>query len=328
MRAFFGKPYRWAVVYGILLVAAFTFVLLDTFVIPKEYEATAAIAVAPATAKPGAAVSSTDDAAADPSVDSESAEPPAAASTAPVIGDASYSDGNITIAIETIRAYNTTVHIADVQVADARYLRTALAGDAYGRNIKETTSAMAREHGALLAVNGDYYGFRDEGCVLRNGVLYREGAGSDALALYGDGRLAVVDEGALSDEGVLSQAGAAWQVWSFGPVLVEGGEIRVDADTEISGRSARSNPRTAIGSTGPLRYVFIVSEGRTEGNAGLSLLQLAELFAERGCETAYNLDGGGSSTMYFNGAVVNETATSKRDKDEREVSDIVYIGYE
>lgn len=43
--------------------------------------------------------------------------------------------------------------------------------------------------------------------------------------------------------------------------------------------------------------------------------------------TAYNLDGGGSATMYFNGRVVNTPTSNGDPGDEREVSDIVYIGY-
>lgn len=62
-------------------------------------------------------------------------------------------------------------------------------------------------------------------------------------------------------------------------------------------------------------------------SAGLSLYELAALFEERGCSVAYNLDGGGSSAMYFNGQVMNRPTTGGRRIGEREVSDIVYIGY-
>ena len=74
-------------------------------------------------------------------------------------------------------------------------------------------------------------------------------------------------------------------------------------------------------------YLFVVSDGRTDESAGLSLLQLAEFMKELGVTTAYNLDGGGSSTMYFNGEVINNPTTNGRSIKERSVSDIVYIGY-
>ena len=88
-----------------------------------------------------------------------------------------------------------------------------------------------------------------------------------------------------------------------------------------------SNPRTAIGIIDNLHYVFVVSDGRTEESEGLSLLELAEFMDGLGVETAYNLDGGGSSTMYFNGEVINTPTTDGRSVKERSVSDIFYIGY-
>ena len=72
--------------------------------------------------------------------------------------------------------------------------------------------------------------------------------------------------------------------------------------------------------------MLVVSDGRTSESEGLSLYQLATLMKDYGCEIAYNLDGGGSSTMWFNGQVINKP-TSGRSIEEREVSDIVYIGY-
>ena len=237
----------------------------------------------------------------------------------------SYQDANIQITIETIRAYDTDIYIADVIVSDVAYLKTALANNTYGRNIKETTSDMADEHDAILAINGDYYGFRTEGFVIRNGVLYRDTARSgsnEALVINADGSFEIIDEGssnaqALYDEGAL-------QVFSFGPGLIEDGEISVTANSEVS-QSKSSNPRTAIGMVDPLHYVFVVSDGRTSQSAGLSLLELAEIMHEYGCTVAYNLDGGGSSTMVFNGDIVNNP-TDGRSFGERRVSDIIYIG--
>lgn len=67
------------------------------------------------------------------------------------------------------------------------------------------------------------------------------------------------------------------------------------------------------------------SDGRTSESQGLSLKQLAEFMKELNVTTAYNLDGGGSSTMYFNGQIINKPTTNGRNIQEREVSDIVYL---
>ena len=85
-----------------------------------------------------------------------------------------------------------------------------------------------------------------------------------------------------------------------------------------------SNPRTAIGMLGENHFVLVVSDGRTAESEGLSLYQLAQFMQKLGVTTAYNLDGGGSSTMYFDGEVINNPTTTGNIK-ERGVSDIVYI---
>lgn len=335
IKGFFRKPFRWATLYGVALTLFFAFTLMDAFVIQKALVKVQAKGTAQASSAPDTAQVETEDAKQSASAPDESA---ASAPSDPVITATSYEDENIRITIETAREYDTTFYIADIVLSDATLLKTALAGDMYGRNIKDTTSGMAAAAGAIFAINGDYYGFRDYGYVIRNGVLYRSAvnAGVEALVIDEDGNLSIVQEGGVSAESLLKSG--AWQVLSFGPALVEGGEIVVGVNQEISGQSATSNPRTAIGQVGELHYIVIVSDGRTASDAGLSLYRLAEQFEKRGCTVAYNLDGGGSSCMVFNGKVVNTTVNgggkkggrgvSSTSNNERQVSDIVYIGYE
>ena len=65
-----------------------------------------------------------------------------------------------------------------------------------------------------------------------------------------------------------------------------------------------------------VHYIVIVSDGRTSESSGLTLYEMAELMKSYGVTTAYNLDGGGSSTMYFNGQVINKP-THKRKQNLR-----------
>ncbi len=242
-----------------------------------------------------------------------------------VITENSYQSSNISITIETIERYDTRIYIADIQLADASYLRTGLADGTFGRNIKAKTSTIAEENNAILAINGDYYGFREKGFVMREGYLYRDsvqGDGYEDLIIYADGRFEIVDE-AESDASALAANGAV-QIFSFGPGLIRDGVITVTEDSEVE-QSRRSNPRTAIGQIGELHYLMVVSDGRTDESAGLTLLELAEIMYEYGCQNAYNLDGGGSSTMWFMGEIINNP-TGGRGSGERRVSDIVYIG--
>ena len=118
----------------------------------------------------------------------------------------------------------------------------------------------------------------------------------------------------------------AWQVFCFGPGLLSRGEINVNPNTEVAAHKA-SNPRTALGIISKGHYVMVVSDGRTEESAGLSLYQLATILKGYGVTDAYNLDGGGSSVMVFNGKVVNKPTTNGVNIRERSISDIVYIGY-
>lgn len=333
MKNFITKPYRYAIVFSSLLILSVIFILLDTFVIPKSYQA-----IVPENQNivdSGINKTDTEEDSGTYDIDSELADDNTTdendelsqqdnTNTDSVITSDSYEDSNIKIKISTIRAYESNVYIADIEVSEVSYLKTALAGDVFGRNIKDTTSEIAEDHQAIFAINGDFYGFRDYGYVLRNGVLYRDVAGdAEALLIDKDGDFSIVEESDFNLSNI--DYSSLWQIMSFGPALINDGEVVVDGNSEVA-RSMTSNPRTAIGEISPLHYIIVVSDGRTDESTGLSLLELAQVFLDQGCTTAYNLDGGGSSTMYFNGEIVN-VPTDGRTMKEREVSDIVYIGY-
>ena len=258
--------------------------------------------------------------------DEEEAEASAAEVTTDNSGSSKdYQDDNIKITYTQYTTNDTTIHVADVQLSSAEYLKTAFANDTYGKNVTQTTSDIAAANKAILAINGDYYGVQEKGYVIRNGVLYREEAGTnDVLCIYGDGSMKIVDPSTVTAQELLDQG--VWQAFSFGPGLVADGQIPISLDTEV-GRAKASNPRTAIGIIDDLHYVFVVSDGRSDDSEGLSLYELATFMQQLGVKTAYNLDGGGSSTMYFNGEIINNPTTNGHKESERKVSDIVYIGY-
>ena len=240
-----------------------------------------------------------------------------------------YSDDKLSIKLKDYTVSGTAVHVAEVKADSASYLKTAFAQGSYGRNVTATTSDIAESVDAILAINGDYYGAQEKGYVIRNGKLYRSTAvsGSEDLVIYKDGSFEIINESEVTAEDLIAKG--AVQTLSFGPALVENGKISVDSDDEV-GRAMASNPRTAIGIKSDGTYVFVVSDGRTDESEGLSLLQLAEFMENLGAETAYNLDGGGSSTMVFKGNIVNTPTgggIGNGSGSERKVSDIVYIGY-
>jgi len=292
----------------VFVIFAFSiYVLLDTFVIPRSYQTVAEETTAETeTSLPSETLTTLE-------------------STDAVITDTSYSDENMTITIETYRYNDTTVYAADVQLSSLDALKTAFANSTYGKNVTAKTSVTAEAVNAILAINGDYYGARNSGYVIRNGravqgvlqlLMIRED-----LVIYDDGSFAIVTEGSVTAEELLNNG--ALQVFSFGPGLIIDGEIAVTEDEEV-GQAMASSPRTAIAEIEPLHYLFVVADGRTDESEGLSLYELAEFLETLGVKTAYNLDGGGSSTMVFNGTVINNPTTTGS-ISERKVSDIVYI---
>ena len=341
---------RLGVLYGVLLFSFSTYALLDTFVIPHPMQSVMASNVVAQTTSSsikesveaaiqeklnGNTTGNTSTADNNSTSGITTAENTGTTSSTSltnvetveggtVIGE--YSDSNTSITLKQYRAYDSDIYVADVTVSDVSVLKTALANNTYGRNITDTTSNMAEENNAVLAINGDYYGARQAGYVIRNGNLYRNTSGDrDVLVITKTGEFEFVSENETSAEELL-QSGA-YQVLSFGPILLDDGEISVGENDEV-GMAMASNPRTAIGYLGNNHYVFVVSDGRTSESAGLSLYELATFMKELGVVDAYNLDGGGSSTMVFKGEIINNPTTNGHSNQERAVSDIVYIGGE
>ena len=298
------KPYLYASVLGLLLTSSFTYSMLKTFVLAETIST----------------VSNTGST-------SNTAAASQAAKNAQVT-DTSYSDGNISVTLTEKTVNETQIYVADITLSSSDYLKTALAQNSYGTNVTAKTSVTVAENNAILAVNGDYYGANSSGYVIRNGVVYRDSVREDAsngdLAIYKDGSFKIIYEDQVSAD-QLVQDGVV-NLLAFGPSLVENGEISVDTNTEV-GQAMSSNPRTAIGIIDENHYIIVVSDGRTSESKGLSLYQMAEVMKSYGVKTAYNLDGGGSSTLYFNGQVINKPTTGGSKISERAVSDIVYIGY-
>jgi exopolysaccharide biosynthesis protein len=135
-----------------------------------------------------------------------------------------------------------------------------------------------------------------------------------------DGGFTLVDENSVNGAQLISEG--IQQSFSFGPVLVKDGVIQSCTTSFVS---SKANPRTAIGMITPLHYLIVVVDGRSSVSAGMTLKQLAQVFADKGALIAYNLDGGGSSTLWFNGQIINNP-TDGRSDSERKVSDILYFG--
>ncbi|WP_133616317.1 phosphodiester glycosidase family protein [Leucobacter luti] len=253
-----------------------------------------------------------------------------AATDAATLTADSYTNGDTAVTVQQLSTGSgsdtVTYYVADVTLGDATELRSAFAANQFGTNVTATTSEIAADHDAVFAINGDYYGFRETGIEIRNGVIYRDEPARTGLALYTDGTVKVYDETATSAAELL--AAGVWNTLSFGPALLVDGAVLsgiddVEVDTNFGNHSIQGEqPRTAVGVIDENHLVFVVVDGRSEGySRGVTMTELAEIMRGLGAETAYNLDGGGSSTMVFNGEVVNQPSNG----GERGTSDILYV---
>jgi exopolysaccharide biosynthesis protein len=252
-------------------------------------------------------------------------------STGGTVTGSTYSSDGATVEISSVVTGSgdstVTYYVADVTLTDATVLQSAFANNEFGTNIVENTSAIAEDNGAVFAINGDYYGFRDTGIVIRNGVVYRDEGAREGLAFYRDGTVQVYDETTTSADELV--AAGVWNTLSFGPAILEDGEVvdgieDVEVDTNVGNHSIQGDqPRTAVGVIDANHLVFVVVDGRSPGySEGVTLPELADIFQDLGATTAYNIDGGGSSTLYFDGEVVNDPLGKG---EERGTSDILYI---
>jgi len=131
-----------------------------------------------------------------------------ASGTTAAATDTSYvsDSSNIKISKVTTGSGDSTVtyYVADVVLADATALQSAFANNSFGESITETTSGIAEANNAVFAINGDYYGFRDTGIVIRNGVVFRDEGARQGLAFYRDGTVKVYDETTTTAEQLLA----------------------------------------------------------------------------------------------------------------------------
>ena len=228
----------------------------------------------------------------------------------------SYQTDTVRIAIDRVQENEVTYFVADVYVKSIDAFKTAFVKDTYGKSIYAFPTDTAVANNAMFAVTGDYYSARSKGIVIRGGTLYRDVAGTDVCVLYNDGEMKTYpsENFSLSD----AVARGVWQAWSFGPPLLDenGGKL-AEFDSTLTDR----HPRSAIGYYAPGHYCFVVVDGRQSGySIGMRLTELSALFESLGCKQAYNLDGGATAIMMFQGNVINQPY-----KGGRESGDIIYF---
>ena len=244
-----------------------------------------------------------------------------------VITDTSYSSHDIRINLtaygEGEGVIKSPYTVADIYVRDVRCLQSYFAGGKYiPTGHGSPILRLMDESGAILASNGDYYSMQQGSAVLRNGILYRYPvADFDVFVLYEDGSVKIYRKKTIRTKKGWEEAFEhAWQVWSFGPSLLdENGQQYPNLRESMFGFIVNRNPRTGIGYFEPGHYCLVVIDGRSDNASGATFEELASIFEDLGCEQAYNLDGGGSSVMAFNNEIITNQSI------ERKLPDIILV---
>lgn len=219
---------------------------------------------------------------------------------------------NTRVEILETREETQQYFVADIYVRNVTHLVGVFAQDKVGKGVREPILDAAARTVSVVMTNGDYYGGRSAVICARNGELYKNTEGSDreACVLYADGTMKTFRAGELDAEAEMAKG--AYHIFNFGPgLLEENGTPRTDfsAYDDISGR----HPRTVLGYIEPGHYVLVVIDGRMSKIRGLSLTDLAVFMQSLGCVQAFNMDGGQTSQMVVNGAVINTPYKGGRD---------------
>lgn len=259
----------------------------------------------------------------------ETPAPSPTATARPVLGQlthngaaeeiAHHTDSELEFIITRVTREKLVYYTVELALTSPYQLLTAFAGNRITN--RDYTSNIAQSNDALLAINGDFCGYNSNGIIIRNGILYRDTASTRSLAVYdSSGNFSYIPE-KDADTQALIDAGV-FHTFSFGPVLVENSQATSDEVIEEHFLSHRvREPRTAIGQLGPLHYLILVVDGRQDASQGMLFSELQDTFVSYGVISAYNLDGGGSSTLYYNGEVINSPCV----EGERKVSDIIFF---
>lgn len=230
------------------------------------------------------------------------------------------SKGETYIEITKERHYESDCFVAHIISTNPGILRSCFPQDRYDK--KGVMTAVARDHDAIFMVNADYTTANMwNNYVIRDRKVYREGYpyASDGayFCVMETGHLEFVDLQTVSKDALELGVVHSFSFFS-GPMILDG---------ENLGGGGSIHPRTFMGEVPrddeKLEYYIVVADGRREDSRGLTHYEEGEILLGKGCTIGYNLDGGGSSEMVFDGKILNVPS----DGHERNDHDFIYVRY-
>ena len=241
----------------------------------------------------------------------------------------SYDDGTMRVRIEKGVENKTNIYWVEVSITDPSQLRTALAGGKGSQKNAQPVS-IARRANAVLALNGDFFTSHKSGIVYRQGQLLRnKPAGSrDQLIIDENGDLTILAFSYRAGKAEIQGAFDAFQekhqireCFCFGPgLIIDGVTQQFNYREKVSCGYPTRAQRIIFCQTGPLEYLFLVTEGKEQNQPGFTVPECVELLEKRGgILQAYNLDGGNSSQIILCGEKINAAEYGKA----RDIADMI-----
>lgn len=213
----------------------------------------------------------------------------------------------------------------EVKIADASQLRRKLTEDYFGSSVTQYTTQMAASVNAVTAMNADFYAFRPYGIVVYQGDIYRYETSCDTLFIDDKGDFSFMrrydDPGQEATQQFVYENHIQFSL-SFGPVLIENGEVQYLTDNYGGiGEMNMEYSRAAIGQFDTLHYLYMAVSHSNDGTPRATVNQFAEIIATKNLRHAYNLDGGQTGEVVFNGKPYNHIDFG----NERLLSDCIYF---
>lgn len=223
----------------------------------------------------------------------------------------------------------------DIRTREGEYFRTVMTDEKHPGKKFQYPYIIARNEKFVLGFSDDFYANRmadgeKVGIIIRNGTIISTDTNRnvshhlpnlDMMAQYRDGHAEVYACNEITADELIARG--AYNVFSFGPILIRDGEINEQVYTYY--RSIE--PRHALGMISPNHYLLLSVEGRTIESKGTMLQRVAEMMQDHGVRQALNLDGGNTMALIFRGRMLNKLATYKKKKFVRTVTSLIGIGY-
>ena len=213
---------------------------------------------------------------------------------------------------------------AEVYIADPSQLRRKLSMDTFGSPIQKYGTQLADEANAVVAINGDFYKFRNVGMTVYQRQLYRFNPSSLELChIDTNGNLLFTYAGELPDEEGARQYIEDNDILftlAFGPVLIANGEVHKSSNSYIIGQPTTRYSRSVLCQGSGCHYLLMtINHGF--GYPTTTVTETIDILTQKGVTNAYCLDGGQTAEIILGGELINHVDFGA----ERTVSDIIYF---